>query len=554
MSAFSFLLGQIDGVSDRTMTIVWMILLVVAIIVVLMMVIGFIKSTTRRCSSNQVLVVYGAFTGTGRAAKTIHGGTAIVLPLVQDYRYLSLEPIQIEIPLRGALSMENIRVNVPSVFTVAVGTQPHVMTNASIRLLQLTTDEIRKQAQEIIFGQLRQVIASMKIEDINRDRDTFLQHIQNSVEPELKKIGLVLINVNITDIQDESGYIDAIGQKAASQAIQQARADVADEVKQGEIRVAGADRDKVVQVASATKQREIGTREAAREQAVRVAELEKEQTVGEQTAAFQRDIQVKQAEQAKRVAIAEANATAVDGENIADANIAKSQANLLVQKAEAYKLGESRKREAEAAVIEVQNRAMAKAALAEAERVEAEQRAKLEAPAKAQKARILVDAEAEAEKRKLEAQGEAAAIYARLEAEARGQYEILAKKGEGLRAIVEACGGAQQAFQLMMLEHLDKLAESSAKAISNIKFDKVVVWENGGANGRSNTADFLHKMAGTLPPMLNVMRDIGGVEIPTSLATLVGEDSAATNGNGQAAAEHTATTDEAKAEPVKTRA
>jgi flotillin len=251
-----------------------------------------LKRNYKRCSSNQILVIFGRTTK-GEAAKTVHGGAAFVWPLIQDYSYLSLEPIQIEIPLRGALSMENIRVNVPSVFTVAIGTQPDVMTNAAIRLLDLSTDDIRKQAEEIIFGQLRQVIASMRIEDINRDRDTFLQHIQNSVEPELKKIGLVLINVNITDIQDESGYIDAIGQKAASQAIQQARADVADEVKQGEIRVAGAERDKVVQVASATKEREIGTREAAREQAVRVAELEKEQTVGEQTAAFQRDISVK---------------------------------------------------------------------------------------------------------------------------------------------------------------------------------------------------------------------------------------------------------------------
>jgi flotillin len=223
-----------------------------------------------------------------------------------------------------------------------------------------------------------------------------------------------------------------------------------------------------------------------------------------------------------RISVAEADAAAVNGENIAAAKVASSQATLLVQKAEAYQRGEARKREAEAAVVEVQNRAMAKAALAEAERVEAEQRAKLEAPAKAQKARIVVEAEAEAEKRRLEAEGEAAAIYARLEAEARGHYEILAKKGEGLKQIVEACGGAQQAFQLMMLEHLDNLAETSAKAISNIKFDKIIVWENGGANGRSSTADFLHKMAGTLPPMLQVMRDIGGVEIPESLAKLAG--------------------------------
>jgi flotillin len=514
-------------------TLMWMALLVGFVAIVFFTMVILLKANYKRCSSNQVLVIFGK-TAKGQAAKTVHGGAAFVWPLIQDYSYLSLEPIQIEIPLRGALSMENIRVNVPSVFTVAVGTQPDVMTNAAIRLLDLTVVDIRKQAEEIIFGQLRQVIASMKIEDINRDRETFLQHIQNSVEPELKKIGLVLINVNITDIQDESGYIDAIGQKAASQAIQQARADVADEVKEGEIRVAGADRDKVVQVANATKQREIGTREASREQAVRIAELEKEQTVGEQTAAFQRDVSVKQADQAKRIAIADANAQAVTGENLADAKVAQSQATLLEQKAQAYERGEGRKREAEAAVIEIQNRAMAKAAIADAERVEAEQRAKYEAPAKALKARIVVDAEAEAEKRKLEAQGEASAIYAKLEAEARGQYEILAKKGEGLKLIVEACGGAQQAFQLMMLEHLDKLAETSAKAISNIKFDKIVVWENGGADGRSNTADFLHKMAGSLPPMMQVMRDIGGIDIPTSLATLVGADSTKAEGNGHA--------------------
>ncbi|MCA9231380.1 MAG: hypothetical protein KDA57_12060 [Planctomycetales bacterium] len=496
--------------------------------------IAFIKSSYKRCSSNQVLVIYG-LTSKGQAAKTIHGGAQFVIPLLQDYRYLNLEPIQIEIPLRGALSIENIRVNVPSVFTVAIGTSPDVMTNAAIRLLELSTQEIRKQAEEIIFGQLRQVVASMGIEDINRDRDAFLQHIQNSVEPELKKIGLVLINVNITDITDESGYIDAIGQKAASQAIQQARGDVADEVKQGEIRVANANREKAIAVADATKLQEIGTRQAEREQAVRIAELSKEQVIGEKSAEFEREMQVKHAEQQMRISIADANAKAVEGENLSEAKIAQSQATLLTERADAYQRGESRKREAEAAVLEIQNRAMAKAAIADAERIEAEERAKVEAPAKADKARVVVAAQAEAEKRRLEAEGEAAAIFAKLEAEARGQYEILAKKGEGLRQIVEACGGAKEAFQLMMLEHLDNLAESSAKAISNIKFDKVVVWENGGQNGRSNTADFLHKMAGTLPPMMQVMRDIGGVEIPESLAKLAGEESGKSPaGNGRA--------------------
>jgi flotillin len=510
----------------------------------------------KRCPSNRVLVVYGKAGKGGGAADCVHGGARLVWPLIQDYDWLRLDPMQIEIPLRGALSSENIRVNVPSVFTVAIGTSPELMQNAAIRLLGLNAKEIQKQAEDIIFGQLRQVIASMAIEDINRDREKFLESIQKSLEPELKKIGLVLINVNITDITDESGYIEAIGKKAATQAIQKARGDVADNEKMGAIRVADAEREQAVEVANANKTREIGTREAMREQAVRVAELDKEQKIGEQKAAYEREAQVKDAERDMRVRIAEldkmqkigeqtagfereaqvknaeremriklanADAQATVGENEAKAQVAASQADLQVKRAVAYELGETRKRQAEASVLEAQHLAMAKAGLAEAQEIEAKRRAELEAPAKAEKAKVIVEAEAEAEKRRLEAQGEASAIFARLEAEARGQYEILARKGEGLKQIVEACGGPQQAFQLMMLEHLDHLVEASAKAISNIKFDKVVVWEGGGQNGTSATAGFLHNMARTLPPMMQVMKDIGGIELPEILADFTGK-------------------------------
>lgn len=474
----------------------------------------------KRCPSNRIMVIYGKVGG-GQAAKCIQGGAAFVWPLIQDHSFLSLEPIQIEIPLKGALSAENIRVSVPSVFTVAIGTDAETMQNAAIRMLGLDTEEMKQRAAEIIFGQLRQVIASMHIEEINRDRDKFLHSIQTSLEPELKKIGLVLLNVNITDITDESGYIEAIGRKAASTAVQQARVDVAEQEKKGQIGVAEAEREKVIQVANATKLREIGTREASREQLVRVAQLEKEQKVGEQAAAFEREAQVKDAERTMRIATADANAKAIAGEASAQAAIAAAQANLQVKQAEAFQLGETRKREAEAAVQEAQHRAQAKAAVAQAERVEAERRAELEAPAKAEKARIMVDAEAQSEKLRIEAEGQAAAIFAKLEAEARGQYEILAKKGEGLKQIIQACGGAPQAFQLLMLEHLDTLAHTAAQAIANIKFDKVVVWEGGNGNGNgSNTAHFLQSMARTLPPMMQIMKDIGGVELPDYLVRL----------------------------------
>jgi flotillin len=529
----------------------------------------------KRCPSNRVLVIYGK-TGGGNAAKCIHGGAAFVVPLIQDFDYLDLDPIQIEVPLKGALSIENIRVNVPSVFTVAIGTDSETMQNAAIRLLNLGTQEIKEQARDIIFGQLRQVIASMKIEDINRDRDKFLESVQKSLEPELKKIGLVLINVNITDITDESGYIEAIGRKAAAEAIQKALVDVAQQEKMGQIGVAEAERERTISVANATKLREIGTREATREQAIRVAQLDKEREVGEQTAhleqemlikeaqrqqairiaeldrdqktgeqkaAFEREAMVAEADREKRVRLADANAKATAGEANAQAAIAVAQADLQVKKAEAYQKSETARREAEAAVLEAQNIAMAKAALAEAEKVEAEKRALLEAPAKAEKAKIIVDAEAAAERVKLEAQAQAATIFAKLEAEARGQFEILAKKGEGLKKIIEACGSPQAAFQLLMLEHMDALADASAKAISNIKFDKVVVWEGGGnggsgGSGTSNTSAFLKDMARMMPPMLQVMKDIGGVEMPEYLAKLTGDAPAVTppSSNGTHAA------------------
>ena len=536
----------------------WPLVAAAAAGVVLFSLIIMLAKRYKRCPSNRVLVIFGKTAG-GNAAKCVHGGAAFIVPLIQDYAYLSLEPIQIEVPLKGALSIENIRVNVPSVFTVAIGTEPAIMQNAAIRLLGLDTNQQKQQAADIIFGQLRQVIASMRIEDINRDRDKFLDSIQKSLEPELKKIGLVLINVNITDITDESGYIEAIGRKAAATAIQQAKIDVAEQEKKGQTGVAEAERERAIQVANATKLREIGTRESMREQAVRVAQLDKETKVGEQTAlleqealikesqrqqaikiaefdrdqkvgeqraAFERESLIAEADREKRVRLADANAKATTGETQSQAAIANAQADLSVKKAEAYQRAETAKREAEAAVLEAQNRAMAKAALAEAEKVEAEQRAILEAPAKAEKARTIVDAEAQAAKARIDAESQAAAVYARLEAEARGQYEILSKKGDGLKKIIEACGSAQAAFQLLMLEHMDALTQASATAISNIKFDKIVVWENGGGSGNgqsSNTANFLQSMARSMPPMLQVMRDIGGVEMPEFLAKMYGE-------------------------------
>lgn len=517
----------------------WIGILSVFVAIVFFSFVLLALSRYKRCPSNRILVIYGRVGG-GNTARCIHGGAAFVLPLIQDCSFLSLEPLQIEIPLSGALSIENIRVSVPSVFTVAIGTTPELMQNAAIRLLGLDMKRIQERLEHIIFGQFRDVIASMKIEDIARHREQFLKNIQLSLEPELNKLGLVLINVNITDINDESGYIVAIGKKAASQAVQQAMVDVAQQEKLGAGGVADAEREKAIQVANAQKLKDIGLHEAQKDQAVRVAELERDQKIGEATsqrdqivrfaeldkekkvaeqkASFQRDIEVAEADQAKRIAVADANAVAIAGESKAQANIASAQSELQIRQAEAYRAAEIMKRQADAAVEEAQNLALAKAAMAKAQLVEAQQIAAVEAPAKVEKAKILVDAQAAAEKRRLEAEAEANAIFVKIDAEARGQYETLAKKAEGLKMIIDACGGSDKAFQMLMLEHMDKLAETAATAISNIKFDKVVVWENGHSGSNGNAAsNFLQGMARSMPPMMQVMRDIGGVELPEYL-------------------------------------
>ena len=510
--------------------------MVVAAVIIFVSFIMVLATRYKRCPSNRILVIYGK-TGAGQSSRPLHVGGAFVCPLIQAYEFLDLDPLQIEIPLEGALSSENIRVSVPSVFTVAIGTDEEAMNNAAVRLLGLDTPHIIKQAEDIIFGQLRQVIASMAIQEINRERDVFLGKVQSALEPELKKIGLVLINVNIRDIKDESGFIEAIGRKAASTAIQQAEIDVAEQNKRGAIGVAEAERERAVNVANAEKVRDIGTKDAERERAVKLAELERDKRVGEQAAQFEQEAQMRDKEREMRVRVADANAKAVSGENKAKAEVAGTNAELRVKEAQAYELGEKRFREAQAAVLEAQYRAEARAAAAQAEKIEAEKRAQLEATSKAEKAKTIVDAEAQAAQRRIEAEGEAAAIFAKLEAEARGNYEILAKKAEGLKMIVESCGGAQQAFQMLMLEHLDHLSETAAKAIGNVKFDKVVVWDSGqaGPNGANATANFLRGLSSALPPMMQIMKDVGGVEMPAYFGKLTGvEDDKGASGPGPA--------------------
>lgn len=206
-------------------------------VVIILTIIG-VLSRYRRCKPNQVLVVYGKTGGEKKSAKLYHGGAAFVLPIIQSYDVLSMEPMQIDCKLTGALSSQNIRVDVPTTITVAISTNPEIMQNAAERLLGMDTESTENLITDIVYGQMRLIIAEMTIEKLNSDRDEFLDKARKNIDNELNKLGLYLLNINISDIRDEAGYIMNLGKEAESRALNEAQANIEEQEKLGAIKIA----------------------------------------------------------------------------------------------------------------------------------------------------------------------------------------------------------------------------------------------------------------------------------------------------------------------------
>ena len=446
------------------------VLVVVAVAIFALMLV--VISRYKKCPSDKIMVIYGKVgtnkDGTQRSAKCIHGGASFVWPVIQAYEYLDLTPLSLSVDLTNALSHQNIRVDVPSRFTVGISTEVGVMQNAAERLLGLKLVEIQELAKDIIFGQLRLVVATMDIEEINTDRDKFLEAVSGNVETELKKIGLRLINVNVTDISDESGYIAALGKEAAAKAINDAK-----------ISVAAAERDG-----------SIGAAEAEREQRIRVSKSNSEAIAGENEA----KVKVAESEAVRREREAEALKRATAAENI--------------QAAKAQEAAYSAQRAAE---------------LARAELEKAKLEADIIVKAEIKKKELELQADAQAEQIRRQARGEADAILMKMKAEADGMREMLTKQAEGFDQLVKASGGnANDAVRYMIADKLEQLTQIQVEAIKNLKIDKITVWDsNGGSgDGKTTTANFLSGIMKAVPPM-NEMFDMAGMQLPEYLGKKV---------------------------------
>lgn len=442
-------------------------ILTCVIVVILFSLLLFLLKRYKKCPSDKVMVIYGKVgsnkDGSSKSARCIHGGAAFIWPVIQAYEFLDLTPLSISVDLESALSRQNIRINVPSRFTVGVSTEPGIMQNAAERLLGLRLQEIQELAKDIIFGQLRLVIATMDIEEINTDRDKFLEAVSRNVEGELKKIGLRLINVNVTDISDESGYIDALGKEAAAKAINDAKKNVAEKDRDGSIGEANARRDQRIQVASA-------------------------------------------------------DATAIQGENSSKVEVAMSNAQRREKEAEATRIATAAEKIAAAQALEEAYAAEQKAEAARFAREKASQEADVIVKAEIEKRRKELEAEAEAEQIRRRAKGEADAILSKMQAEADGAQALLIKQAEGLREIVAAAGGqADEAVRLMLADKMEQLMRIQVDAVKNIKIDKVTVWDGGeGKGGKTATAGFVSGLMKSIPPM-NELFDMAGMELPNFL-------------------------------------
>jgi len=498
----------------------YVIAIVAAVLFIIIIFVGRLRRY-KRCPSDQILVVYGRV-GQGtdgfRSAKCIHGGAAFIWPIFQDYEFLDLKPISIEVKLAKALSKQNIRVDVPSSFTVGITTEPGVMSNAAERLLGLTKQQIHDLAKEIIFGQLRLVVATMDIEELNSNRDKFLMNVSSNVEAELKKIGFKLINVNDTDINDEPRYIEALGKEETATAMNDARRSVAEKNRDGTIGEANASQDERTQVAALHAKAKIGEADASREERVKTADANAEAQAGEA-----------EAEKEKRIRGAEANAIAVEGDNEARITVAQSESRRREAEAEANRIAIAAEKVKQAKALEESYTAEKEAEVIRAQRDEATQKANILVPAEIAKKRAEIDAEAEAEMLRRRARGEADAIFAKMDAEARGIYEILSKQADGFRQLVSAAGdNSEDAVKIMIADKLPDLVKLQAEAIKNIKIDKVTVWDSGkGQSGKSSTADFISGLYGSVPP-LQEMFNMAGMNLPEFLKGKDGQPGAST--------------------------
>jgi flotillin len=408
-----------------------------------------------------------------RGWKAVIGGAIFTIPVLQRFERISLKLMSIDVKIANAYSLEGVPVNIDAVANVKINSETEAVARAVERFLGIDAQDIKNIIKETLEGQLRDIVGTLTVEQLYRERDDFVSSILKQVGQELDKIGVLIDIINIQTISDEKNYLENLGRKRTA------------EIKRdAEIGEAEADRDSV-------KKASIALREG----------------------------QVVKAEQERQIAEAEKDRDVAKADYFGQTLKAQKTAEQEGPKAEA--IARQSVIAEEVKIREAEQRALQKV---QAERIIAEE--------KRWTADKVVPADAEKQKVIKLAEGEAGAIMKKAEAEAQAKLKVgtaeaeviklkLEKEAEGLKMKADAWEKYGHAANFMnTLDALKAMMEQAAYAASGMKIDKVVVIDSGGDGKGNPIARTMNAMPAAMVNLFEQLKAATNIDLESFIKAL----------------------------------
>lgn len=222
-----------------------------SIVVALLVVLGIVRSNLKICQPNEVLIFSGRRRRLSDGSKVgyrfIKGGRGFRIPIIEQVARIHLNTIPLDLTVQNAYSKGGIPLTVRAIANVKVASNESELANAVERLLGKDPYEIQTIAKETLEGNLRGVLATLTPEEVNEDRLKFAKELLSEADNDLNALGLQLDTMKIQSVEDDAGYLDAIGRQQSAHIIAEAR--VAEAEKREQARLAETDADKKIEQA-----------------------------------------------------------------------------------------------------------------------------------------------------------------------------------------------------------------------------------------------------------------------------------------------------------------
>ncbi|MDE2920450.1 MAG: SPFH domain-containing protein [Chloroflexota bacterium] len=457
------------------------------------------------------------------------GGRMFVLPILQKAQMISLEVMTLQVNTARVYTKEGVSVSVDGVAQVKVGRSQEAIRTAAEQFLGKSATQIAEVALQTLEGQQRAILGTMTVEDIYRDRVAFAEQVRDVAATDMTNMGLEIVSFSIRDIQDEQGYLEALGVRRT--------AEVKRDAAIGE---AQAERDAGIKEASADQQRQAARFEAD------TAIAASERDFQTQKAAYDQQVNARTAEAELAYSLQEAKTRQqIRGEEL-QIEVVERQKQIEVQQQEIIR----RERELDATVrrpAEAERDQLELIAEGNRRRIRVEseaERYKLETVAEGERSRIIAEAQAGAESIRLRGQADADAIRARGEAEADAIRAQGLAEAQAMNKKADAWKEYGQAAMIQQLfDSLPDVAGAVAEPLA--KTDSIVVISNGGdSNSGAGASKVTQDVSSTIAQLPALVQSLTGVDLISSLKNLPGIVSDESAQNGAVEAEDSPSEDE----------